>query len=74
MFMANVKQKSNKSQQNFNQINRKYLTITEVAKIINVHRSTVHKHILAGKLTSTWIDNMWYIRPDDVQKIYFEKL
>jgi hydroxymethylpyrimidine pyrophosphatase-like HAD family hydrolase len=72
----NVKQQTTKKEENQMKKtsdewkNRKYLSTTEVAKIVDRDPSTILKRIKANKLNATWQNSQWHITPADVQKTY----
>jgi len=49
----------------------KYITIPELAKILNVNRSTVFKWVKSGKIDATKVGGTWIIdNPELIARLY----
>ena len=51
-----------------------YLTIPQLAKMLNVNRSTVHKWVRSGKVQASKVGGTWIIDDPDLAKMLKGKI
>ncbi len=51
-----------------------YLTIPQLAKMLNMNRSTVHKWVKSGKIQASKVGGTWIIDDPDLAKVLEGKI